>query len=139
GVAGARGDSELEAPFVGRDSELRLIKELFHAGVERGTARLVVVTGAPGVGKSRLRRELENYVDGLVALTLWHSGRCLSYGEGVAYFALAQMVRQRLGIPEEAPPEEAERKLELGLERWVPAAAERGFLEPRLGALIGVA
>ncbi|HKN93977.1 MAG TPA: adenylate/guanylate cyclase domain-containing protein, partial [Thermoleophilaceae bacterium] len=139
GVAGARGDSELEAPFVGRDSELRLIKELFHAGVERGSARLVAVTGPPGVGKTRLRREFENYVDGLATTILWHSGRCLSYGEGVAYFALAEMVRQRLGIPEEAPPDEVQRKLELGLERWVPDAAERKFLEPRLGALIGVA
>src|SRR6185437_9751414 len=139
GVAGARGDSELEAPFVGRDSELRLIKELFHAGVERGTARLVAVTGAPGVGKSRMRREFENYVDGLVDTTLWHSGRCLSYGEGVAYFALAEMVRQRLGIPEEEAPDEAARKLQLGLERWIPDATERAFLEPRLGALIGVA
>ncbi len=139
GVAGARGDSELEAPFVGRDSELRLIKELFHAGVERGSARLVAVTGPPGVGKTRLRREFENYVDGLATTILWHSGRCLSYGEGVAYFALAEMVRQRLGIPEEAPPDEVQRKLELGLERWVPDGAERKFLEPRIGALIGVA
>jgi class 3 adenylate cyclase/tetratricopeptide (TPR) repeat protein len=139
GVAGARADGDLEAPFVGRDSELRLIKELFHAGVERGSARLAAVTGPPGVGKSRLRREFENYVDGLADTTLWHTGRCLSYGEGVAYFALAEMVRQRLGIPEEAPPDEAQRKLELGLERWIPDRAEREFLEPRLGALIGVA
>jgi class 3 adenylate cyclase/tetratricopeptide (TPR) repeat protein len=137
GVAG-RGVNELEAPFVGRDSELRLIKELFHAGVERGSARLVAVTGPPGVGKSRLRREFENYVDGLASLVLWHSGRCLSYGEGVAYFALAEMVRQRLGIPEEETPDEAARKLQLGLERWITDASEREFLEPRLGALIGV-
>src|SRR5207248_8886548 len=139
GVAGARGDSALEAPFVGRDSELRLLKELFHAGVERRSARLVAVTGPPGVGKTRLRREFENYVDGLVSSVLWHSGRCLSYGEGVAYFALAEMVRQRLGIPEEEAPAEAARKLRLGLERWIPEAAEQEFLEPRLGALIGVA
>jgi class 3 adenylate cyclase len=139
GVAGARGDGSLEGPFVGRDSELRLIKELFHAGVERRSARLVSVTGPPGVGKTRLRRELENYVDGLAGTVLWHSGRCLSYGEGVAYFALAEIVRQRLGIPEDEAPEEAARKLALGLERWITDASERDFLEPRLGALIGVA
>ncbi len=138
-VAGGRTEADLDAPFVGRDSELRLIKELFHAGIERRSARLVAVTGPPGVGKSRLRQELRNYVDGLVDTILWHSGRCLSYGEGVAYSALAEMVRQRLGIPEEAAQEEAAQKLGLGLERWIASSAEREFLEPRLGALIGVA
>jgi class 3 adenylate cyclase/tetratricopeptide (TPR) repeat protein len=139
GVAGARAQGDLLAPFVGRDSELRLIKELFHAGVERRSARLVAVSGPPGVGKSRLRTEFENYVDGLADTMLWHSGRCLSYGDGVAYFALAEMVRQRLGIPEESLPEDAANKLKIGLERWIQDAAERDFLEPRLGALIGVA
>jgi class 3 adenylate cyclase/predicted ATPase len=138
-VAGGRTEADLEAPFVGRDSELRLIKELFHAGIERRSARLVAVTGPPGVGKSRLQQELRNYVDGLVDTILWHSGRCLSYGEGVAYSALAEMVRQRMGIPEEAAQEDAAQKLKLGLERWIPNTAEREFLEPRLGALIGVA
>ena len=45
---------------------------------------------------------------------LWHSGRCLSYGDGVAYWALAEMVRQRLGIAEDAPAEEAVAKLGVG-------------------------
>ena len=70
--------------------------------VERRAARLVAISGEAGVGKSRLRREFSNYIDGLADTVLWHSGRCLSYGEGVAYWALAEMVRQRLGIPEDA-------------------------------------
>ena len=99
----ARSASEgLEAPLVGRDSELRLVKELFHAGVDRRAARLVAVSGPAGVGKTRLRWEFDKYIDGLADTVLWHTGRCLSYGEGVAYWALAEMVRQRLGIPEEA-------------------------------------
>ncbi len=94
--------------------------------------------GPPGVGKSRLLVEFDRWVDGLVTDVLWHTGRCLSYGDGVAYWALAEMVRQRLGIPEDASEEDAARKLAHGLDQWILDADEREFLSPRLGALIGV-
>ncbi|MDX6640533.1 MAG: hypothetical protein QOF12_1544, partial [Solirubrobacteraceae bacterium] len=139
GVGGSQREQGLEAPFVGRDGDLRLLKELFHGALERRSARLVAVSGEAGVGKSRLRREYFNYVDGLAETVLWHLGRCLSYGEGVAYWALAEMVRQRLGIAEDAAVEDAAEKLAIGLERWVPDAGDRQFLAPRLGALLGVA
>jgi class 3 adenylate cyclase/tetratricopeptide (TPR) repeat protein len=139
GSGGSRREQGLQAPFLGRDPELRLLKELFHTAVDRRQARLITITGPAGVGKSRLREEFLHYVDGLLDTVLWHSGRCLSYGDGVAYWALAEMVRQRLGIEEDAPPEAAERKLALGLERWITEPADRAFLAPRLGALIGIA
>ena len=62
--------------------------------------RLLVVDGEPGVGKSRLGWEFEKYVDGLSDAVRWHRGRCLSYGEGVAFWALAEAVRGRLGLVE---------------------------------------
>ena len=65
--------------------------------------RLVLVSGPAGVGKSRLGWEFDKYVDGLADVVWWHRGRCLSYGEGVAFWALAEIVRQRLGIAEEDP------------------------------------
>ncbi len=65
--AGATASGLFEAPFVGRDGELRLLKELLDQTVERSSARLVAVSGDPGIGKSRLRREFSNYTDGLVA------------------------------------------------------------------------
>jgi class 3 adenylate cyclase/tetratricopeptide (TPR) repeat protein len=139
GVGGSERAEGIEAPFVGRDGDLRLIKELFHGALERRSTRLVAVTGDAGIGKSRLRREFFNYIDGLAGTVLWHSGRCLSYGDGVAYWALAEMVRQRFGIPEEASSEETAAKLGAGLERWVADTSDREFLTPRLGALLGVA
>ena len=139
GVRGAQREEGIVAPFVGRDGDLRLLKELFHGALERRSARLVAVTGAAGVGKSRLLREFSNYIDGLADTVLWHLGRCLSYGEAIAYWALAEMVRQRLGIPEEAGSEEARAKLDAGLERWVPKPADRAFVAPRLGVLLGIA
>ncbi len=139
GVGGAERETGFEAPLVGRDTDLRLLKELFHGVLERRSARLVAVSGTAGVGKTRLRSEFDRYADGLADLVLWHSGRCLSYGEGVAYWALSEMVRQRLGIAAESSPQETAAKLASGLERWVPDGRDRDFLAPRLGALLGVA
>ncbi len=128
----------LQAQFVGRDAELSMIKELCHAAVSRSSARLVAVSGAAGVGKTRLRWEFLDYLMKLPNRFLWHPGRCLPYGDGVAYWALAEMVRHRLGIPEDASVEEAERKLRAGLERWVSDPGEREFMSVRLGVLLGV-
>ena len=82
-----------------------MIRELFHASVERRQPRLVLVSGPAGVGKSRLGWEFEKYIDGLADTVLWHRGRCLSYGDGLVFWALAEAVRRRLEIAEEDDPE----------------------------------
>jgi class 3 adenylate cyclase/tetratricopeptide (TPR) repeat protein len=138
GVGGSQRVDGLEAPLIGRDAELRTVKELFHAAAERRVPRMVVVSGAAGVGKSRLGWEFEKYADGLKAGMWWHRGRCLSYGEGVAFWALAEMVRQRLGIAEEDPAASAASKLAEGLDRYIPDPGERGYIGVRLGRLLGV-
>ena len=104
GRQGALRSVGLEAPFVGRDRELRLVKELFHSAAEEGKAQLVTITGIAGIGKSRLSWEFEKYIDGLADDHFWHRGRCLSYGDGVAYYALAEMVRMRCDIAEDEDP-----------------------------------
>jgi class 3 adenylate cyclase/tetratricopeptide (TPR) repeat protein len=138
GVGGSQRIDGLEAPLTGRDAELRTVKELFHAAADRRVPRLVLASGPAGVGKSRLGWEFEKYVDGLAEDVWWHRGRCLSYGEGVAFWALAELVRQRLGIAEEDPPGVAAAKLAEGLDRFVPDEAERPYLELRLSRLLGV-
>lgn len=137
GVGGRQRSGAREAPFVGREMELRSLKELFHATAERRSPRLVVVAGPAGVGKSRLGWELEKYVDGLVDTVLWHRGRCLSYGEGVTFWALAEMVRQRLSIAEDDPRDVAATKLAEGLVRLVPEP-EREYVGARVARLLGV-
>jgi class 3 adenylate cyclase/tetratricopeptide (TPR) repeat protein len=138
-VGGVQRVDGLEAPLTGRDAELRTIKDLFHATADRRVPRLVLVSGPAGVGKSRLGWEFEKYADGLAADVWWHRGRCLSYGEGVAFWALAQIVRQRLGIAEEDPPDAAAAKLAAGLDRFVHDPAEQAYAGLRLGRLLGVA
>ncbi len=141
-VMGGSGGSQridgLEAGFVGRDAELRLVKELFHACEQRQTPRLVSVTGAAGVGKSRLGWEFRKYIDGLLVTVWWHQGRCLSYGDGVAFWALGEMVRQRLQIADEDSTEVAAERLAAGLQQLVDDPAERAYVGPRLGQLLGV-
>jgi len=139
GVGGAQRVDGLEAPLTGRDAELRTIRELLHATAGRRVPRLVLVAGPAGVGKSRLGWEFEKYLDGLVEEVWWHRGRCLSYGDGVAFWALAEIVRQRLGIAEEDPAESAAGKLAAGLEEFVPDPAERAYVGVRLGRMLGVA
>jgi class 3 adenylate cyclase/predicted ATPase len=137
-VGGVQRVDGLEAPLTGRDAELRTIRELFHAAVERQLPRLVLVSGPAGVGKSRLGWEFEKYTDGLAQDVWWHRGRCLSYGEGVAFWALAEIVRQRLGIAEEDPAEVAAAKLNDGLAQYLPDPGERAYVGIRLGRLLGV-
>jgi class 3 adenylate cyclase/predicted ATPase len=137
-IGGIQRADGLEAPLIGRDAELRTIKELFHAVADRSSPRMVVTVGAAGVGKSRLGWEFEKYIDGLAQVVTWHRGRCLSYGDGVAFWALAEAVRQRLAIAEEDPTDVAAGKLASGLERWVPDPGERAYVSVRLGRLLGL-
>jgi class 3 adenylate cyclase/tetratricopeptide (TPR) repeat protein len=137
GVGGLQRVDGLEAPMAGRDRELRLVKELFHATGESGRPRLVVVDGEPGVGKSRLAWEFSKYVDGLSSDVMWHQGRCLSYGDGAAFWALAEAVRARLGLVEESTSGESVDALDRALRQLVADDDERAWLHPRLASLLG--
>jgi predicted ATPase len=138
-LRGSLKSQGLEAPFVGRDREFRQIKDLFHACADERKAHLVSVTGIAGIGKSRLGWEFYKYFDGIADTIYWHRGRCLSYGEGVAYWALADMVRMRCRITEDEEPASASSKLRATLEEHILDPEEREFLEPRLAHLLGLA
>lgn len=141
-VAALRGGimrvTGLEPPFVGRDRELRLLKEYLHGTGEEGKARLLSIVGTGGVGKSRLGWEFFKYLDGLTELVNWHRGRCLAYGDGVAYWALNEMVRMRAGILENEPVDSAREKLRKTVEQFVADPEERRWVEPRLAHLVGL-
>src|SRR5439155_9338181 len=123
---------------VGRDREKRLVKELLRSSAEEGKAHLVSVVGIAGIGKSRLSWEFEKYIDGLVDDTWWHRGRCLAYGEGVAYWALAEMVRMRADIAEGEDAAESTAKLRASIAEFISDPEERSWVEPRLSHLLGL-
>ena len=135
-----RGRSDvLEPPFVGRGDELRVLKEALHATGRDRRPRLVSITGAPGIGKSRLIRELERYVDGIVEPVYWHVGRSPAHGDGVAAWALGEMVRGRAGLAE--GDDEATTRAALGrlLDTWIPEPGDRRLVAPALLTLLGLA
>jgi len=138
GIGGSGKTSALEPPFLGRTRELRLIKDLFHATGEDGKAKLVTVIGGAGIGKSRLVWEFQKYIDGLAIDTRWHRGRCLAYGEGVTFWALAEMVRTNAEILEGEEPATALPKVHAAVAHAIPDLEERRWVEPRLASLLGL-
>jgi class 3 adenylate cyclase/tetratricopeptide (TPR) repeat protein len=138
GVGGARRSAGLEATFVGRERELAALTDSFEDSAEQGRARLVTVVGEAGAGKSRLLWEFFKYMDGVERVVHWHQGRCLSYGDGVAYWALAEIVRARAGISEEEGPESARVKLHDAVTLHVSDEREQRLVEPRLAHLLGL-
>jgi class 3 adenylate cyclase len=79
----------IDAPFIGRESEFGELEAALRQAVEERTCRLCTILGPPGIGKSRLARELLARVDAQVLV-----GRCLPYGEGITYWPLAEMLGQ---------------------------------------------
>jgi class 3 adenylate cyclase/tetratricopeptide (TPR) repeat protein len=138
GIGGAQRTTGLEAPFVGRDRELRVVKELFHASAGESKAHLVSVMAVAGTGKSRLSWEFFKYIDGLAENVRWHRGRCLPYGEGVTFWALAEMVRTRAQIVEGEDTASQREKLHAAVAESIADPEERRFIEPRLAHLLGL-
>ena len=114
------------------------MKELLHTSAEQNRALLVSIVGVAGIGKSRLAWEFFKYIDGLADAYFWHLGRCLAYGDGVTYWALAEMVRSRAGIVEAEDPASASAKLHTTVETYVADADERRWVEARLAQLLGL-
>jgi class 3 adenylate cyclase/tetratricopeptide (TPR) repeat protein len=105
-----RGVGALARAFVGRDEELDRLHRAYATTVEERRPGLVTVLGDSGVGKTRLARELWERLAEQRPEPLRRTGRCLSYGEGIAYFALGEVLKEHLGLLESDPPE---RSLEL--------------------------
>ena len=144
-LLGARSRTGLEAvrragaPFVGRQAELGLLKELFERTVAERTVRLVTVVGEPGVGKSRFVAELAAHVDDRPELVTWRQGRCLPYGDGITFWALGEIVKAEAGILETDPPAQVRAKLQAMLATLVSDPSEGEWLRARLAPLLGIA
>jgi class 3 adenylate cyclase/predicted ATPase len=100
-IAGVAGRSRrLDAPMVGRGRELRLLSDAFERSVADRASQLVTVLGAAGVGKSRLMNEFRHQLGERATFLV---GRCLSYGEGITYWPLADALRPVVAVDDENP------------------------------------
>jgi class 3 adenylate cyclase/tetratricopeptide (TPR) repeat protein len=88
----------LDAPMVGRARQLRALEDALAAAVEDSSTFLATVVGPAGVGKTRLVEEFLREADHATI----HRGRCLSYGEGITFWPVDQIVRSIVGVDEVA-------------------------------------
>ena len=121
-------------PLVGRELEKSLLIGTFERATQQRSCQLVTIVGEPGAGKSRLCAELFHHLEERPGLTRWRQGRCLPYGDGIAFWALGEIVKAECGILESDTQEEAESKLEQALPRDDP---EYAWLKARLAPLVG--
>src|SRR5262249_22681451 len=84
----------LDTPMVGRAHQLQLLEDAFASVVRERTCVLFTLLGVAGVGKSRLTAEFTGKLGATVV-----QGRCLSYGEGITYWPVVEVVKQLLADP----------------------------------------
>ncbi len=121
-------------PLVGREFERPQLIATFERSAAQRSCQLVTVVGEPGVGKTRLCTELFAYIEQRPGLVRWRQGRCLPYGEGIAFWALGEIVKAECGILESDSPEAAVAKLDQAIPEHEP---DRAWLRARLAPLVG--
>jgi class 3 adenylate cyclase len=80
----------LDVPIVGRERERRALTDAWQRAVSESACHLFTVLGTAGVGKSRLTSEFIASLDGARVVR----GRCLSYGDGITYWPVVEIVLQ---------------------------------------------
>src|SRR5579862_1129383 len=103
-----------ETPLVGRDAELAELLAFCNSLIDDGAVGLAAIVGAPGVGKSRLLLELVRRLEGRFDV---HWGRCLSYGEGITYWPVVEILKSAAGILQTDDRETTAARLDAFLER----------------------
>jgi DNA-binding SARP family transcriptional activator len=114
----------IDSPLVGRAQELQLLLSAYERAIATRTPQLITMVGPAGVGKSRLAAELAANATGAVILR----GRCLSYGEGITFWPIRELVRDAVGATEKDPAEEVAARLEELLGPGNDAAQLAGLL-----------
>jgi class 3 adenylate cyclase len=129
-VSGDEGGG-LEAPLVGRSSELARLRKALDRAVERRGCELVTILGPAGMGKTRLAEEFTASVGDEATVA---AGRCLSYGEGLTYWPLREVVEQLAGVHDGQTSDEAQAAITCLL----PADDDTAVVAERLAGALGL-
>jgi class 3 adenylate cyclase len=119
------------SPMVGRERELALLREAFERTLAEPTCELVTVIGPAGIGKSRLADEFANALGGTARVAV---GRCLSYGEGLTFWPLREVVEGLAGTDDGDSAEEAQAKLA----RLLPEEDDKATVVERVAGALGL-
>jgi len=126
-------------PLVGREQELTQGRAAVDA-VIAGSGGILIVSGEPGVGKSRITAELRSVFESTPAAhgtPRWLEGRCVSYGESMPYGVFRDLVRAWVG----AGLNEPDLRVRVALRRALDSALGEqsgAQLYPYLGAMLGL-
>jgi ABC-type oligopeptide transport system substrate-binding subunit/class 3 adenylate cyclase len=136
--ATTRGIEGVQAPVVGRERELALVRELARAALE-GTGAILFVAGEPGIGKTRLISEFRGVFEAGPAprgRPRWLESTCVSYGESMTYWPFRDLVRSWLGVLADEP----EMRVRVALRRQIDRlfGDRSSELYPYLAAMLGL-
>lgn len=129
---------DVRTPLVGRATEVALLHSLLDRAKNGRSPQLVTLVGVPGIGKSRLIRELFDHVAQEPDLTTWRQGRSLAYGDGVAYWAFSEMVKAQAGILENDDAGAALAKLRASIHALLADEGDARWVALHTAPLIGV-
>jgi class 3 adenylate cyclase/tetratricopeptide (TPR) repeat protein len=128
------------APLVGRSQELKLLSDALARSQQERRPQLLTLIGVPGIGKSRLVWELAQALDADPdQIVYWRQGRSLPYGEGVAFWAVGEMVKAQAAILETDSADVAEGKLRDTVGDLIPDETTGRWVEKHLRVLVGLA
>ncbi len=131
--AAAGHERRLDSPMVGRERQRRQLDEAFAEVRDERVCHLFTILGAAGVGKSRLVNE---FIGSLGDDARVVHGRCLSYGEGITYWPIAELVRAATGIGEARGGDSAADLARIAA--VLGESADRDRIAERVGEAIGL-
>ncbi|MCB0117334.1 MAG: AAA family ATPase, partial [Caldilineaceae bacterium] len=132
-----RGLPGMSSPMIGRDLELAELRRLFDQ-VQHGQGQLVLVTGEPGIGKTRLLDELHARLRHDAAGVQWLAGRCQEMGASSSFWPMRDLLRSLV-----AQRDDDEQSAVLGLVEWmvesgVLSLTQRAAILPALAYVSGI-
>jgi class 3 adenylate cyclase len=127
-----------QLPLVGRDAETDALRDAFERSRRAPSTQLVSIIGEPGIGKTRLIEVLYAYIAELPELIIWRRGRSLAYGDGVAFWALGEVVKAQAGVLESDSADMARNKLEEAVESLGLEDRDLEWVVRHLGPLVGL-
>ncbi|HEY2965204.1 MAG TPA: adenylate/guanylate cyclase domain-containing protein [Actinomycetota bacterium] len=135
---GRERETTTRAPIVGRREESELLQTLYRRMTADGRPHLVTIYGEAGVGKSRLVGEFRTWTEALERPPEIVHGRCLSYGEGVTYWPLAEILKRHAGVLDSDSPDAAVDKVRAVTELFADGPTDPARTAAALALAVGL-